>query len=137
VQIECDSESKVEQSHRERVDINTIIRKAYKTGLFPQRTDRPTYGDFVGISDYHEALNRIQEAEADFLSLPSEIRSRFDNDAGVLLEWLNKPENLQEAVRIGLRPPGDLPPEILQQTATQEPEPVPGEPVEPKKEPEK
>lgn len=107
----CTDESRTEQSHRRECNINTIVAKAKKTGLFPQRTDRPRYGDFTGIVDYHEALTRVGEAKDDFMKLPSEIRSRFDNDPGKLVAFISDPENRSEAERLGLvprTPGGDL-----------------------------
>lgn len=104
VRIKLDPESKVEQNHRERVNINSIVAKYKRTGLFPQRNDRPRYGDFTGLTDFHEAQTRIVAAEQDFLLLPAEIRNRFGNDPGQLIQFINDPENEAEARRIGLLP---------------------------------
>ena len=104
VQIRVTGESKVEQSHKKACDINTIMAKANKTGLFPRRTDRPRYGDFVGTKDFHEALNRVRNAQEEFLLLPSDIRARFENDPGQLVEFLSDPENRSEAEDLGLVP---------------------------------
>lgn len=104
VQLMFDQPSKTEQSHRETANINSIIAKAQRTGLFPQRTDRPKYGDFSGSLDFHEARSRIAQAEQDFELLPADLRKRFGNDCGEMLDWLSDPENRAEAVEIGLLP---------------------------------
>lgn len=129
VQVKFEGESLVEQSHKKRVNINTIVAKAHKTGLFPQRTDRPTYGNFVGALDYQESCNRILKAKEDFLRLPSDIRKKFDNDPGKLLQWINDPENQQEAIEMGLIPdPGRV--AIAEPEEPQATEPKDGEPPE-------
>ena len=93
-----------EQHSAKEVDINQIVKKAKRTGLFPQRTDRPRYGDFVGVTDFHEAQNRLIEAGEDFMKLPSHVRERFKNDPGELLQFINDPDNLEEAQTLGLVP---------------------------------
>lgn len=104
VRILIDGDSKVEQSHAARVDINMILKRCRRTGLFPQRTGVPSYGDFTGAVDFQECLTRIDKANRDFDDLPSEIRSRFDNDPGKLLDFLADADNLAEAREIGLVP---------------------------------
>ena len=75
-----------------------------KSGLLPQRTQMPTYGDFSNSLDFHQAQNRLIQARKDFMSLPSGVRKEFDNDPGQLVEFINDPENLQEAQDMGLLP---------------------------------
>ena len=62
------------------------------------------YGDFTNIEDFHNANNRIIQAREDFLALPSEIREQFDNDPGQLVEFINDPDNIEEAQEMGLLP---------------------------------
>ena len=104
VQINTGRESKVEQSHKNECNINTIVAKAHKSGLFPTRTDSPKYGDFSGAMDFHEAHNRINDAQRDFMLLPSEIRNRFENNAGKLIDFINNPDNVEEAIKLGIVP---------------------------------
>lgn len=127
VQIKIPKESPVEQHHAKRQNINTIMARYRKTGLLPNRVTHPTYGDFSGIPDFQEAQQRIAKAEQDFLDLPAEIRSRFRNDVGELLDFINRPENEQEAVRMGLIPKRTTEssePEIAQLRGSSEPEPA-------------
>ena len=123
-----DEKSMTEQSHRNKVNINKIIAKYKKTGLFPQRKDIPTYGDFSNATDYHTMLNKIQAANDDFMSLPSDLRSRFENDAGKLIEFMDNPDNVHDCIEMGLipRPEDYVPPEPIEPPAgNNEPEPVP------------
>lgn len=114
--------SMTEQSHKKRVNINTIIAKYRKTGFLEGRVENPSYGDFTGTVDFHEANNRILSARKEFQKIPSDIRKRFHNDVGELLEFLNNPENRQEAIEIGLLNKEPAQPEIVQPEPNQEPE---------------
>ncbi len=42
------------------------------------------------------------EAQENFMRLPANIRKRFDNDPAQLIEFINDPNNLDEAINIGL-----------------------------------
>lgn len=108
VQLQLKPGSKVEQSHRDMCNINQIMKKVNRTGLFPARQDVPTYGDFTGATDFQDAIDRIQKAEDDFLALPSGVRKRFENDPGKLIDFLENPENEAEAVQMGLKPKPDV-----------------------------
>lgn len=120
-------ESKTEQSHRQTVNINTIVAKARK-GIPPriQKGDG-LYGDFSGFTDFHTTMNRINDAKADFLCLPAAIRERFANDVGRLLDFISDPANEKEARELGLLPdkpaqPLEQPPSVLKAPeGTQEP----------------
>lgn len=104
VQILTEGESRVEQSHRAKCNINTIIKKAMKTGIVPVSTRQPTYGDFAGVVDYHDAQNKILKAQEDFMALPSAVRKRFRNEPGLLIDFLSDEDNRQEAIELGLIP---------------------------------
>jgi len=90
-----------------------------RTGQLPENVAKPYYGDFTGISDYHSALNQITAAQQGFMQLPAELRSRFDNDPGKLLEFLGDEKNLDEAIKLGLVDPID-PPQDLSTPAERE-----------------
>lgn len=104
----CDpAESVVQQSFAEECDINTIVRRFGLTGELPQNLAMPVSGDFTGISDFHTAMNVVRAAQEEFMKLPGEMRYRFANDPGRLLEFLDNPENRDEAIKLGLveKPP--------------------------------
>ena len=105
VQIKFTQESKTEQSHMAALNVNKIVAKYQKTGLLPNRQGKePMYGDFTGIEDFHTCQNRIAQAKTDFMSLPSDIRERFHNDPGELVQFINDPDNIEEARELGLLP---------------------------------
>lgn len=107
VSVDCGGDSKVEQQHRDRCNINSIMNRARARGMMPQmeRIQRAQYGDFTGALDFQTLNNRIIEAKNQFAMLPSEIRKRFENDPGKLIEFLNDPTNAEEAAKLGLRKP--------------------------------
>lgn len=96
-----DGESKTEQHHKQQCNINTIMQKAYKTGLVPQRRGA-LCGDFTNRVDYQTACNKIADAKQDFAELPSNLRRRFHNDPGEFIDFLADEKNLDEAVKLGI-----------------------------------
>ena len=100
--LDCEDPSLAQQHFKDECDINNILRQFNVTGLLPENSLSPRYGDFTGISDYHTAINRVIAAEDEFMSLPAQLRARFNNDPAQLIEFLDTPENLKEAISLGL-----------------------------------
>jgi phage internal scaffolding protein len=100
--LHCEDASLTQQHFKDECDINNILRQFNVTGLLPENTLSPRYGDFTGIGDYHTALNRVIAAEDEFMALPAQIRSRFDNDPANLIEFLENSDNKDEAIKLGL-----------------------------------
>ena len=100
--LHCEDASLAQQHFKDECDINNILRQFNVTGLLPESTLSPRYGDFTGIGDYHTALNQVIAAEDEFMSLPATLRARFENDPALLIDFLNNPENLNEAITLGL-----------------------------------
>lgn len=91
------------QSEKDKCDLE-VIRAIYaKSGVMNNiRTDQPRYGDFTSSRELHDVLLRAQEAHEDFMELDAQIRARFDNDPGKLLDYVADPKNAAEAVKLGL-----------------------------------
>lgn len=100
--LACEEPSLAQQHFKEECDINTILQKFNITGMLPQSTLSPRYGDFTGIGDYHTALNRVIAAQDEFEALPAQIRARFNNDPAQLIEFLQDEANRPEAEKLGL-----------------------------------
>lgn len=116
-------ESMTEQSHAKSCDMNHILRKYRKTGLVDHLSRyQGNYSDVTGAVDFKTALDIVHAGQDAFDSLPSNLRSRFNNDASAFLDFVSNPGNLQEMYDLGLtnNPPEPVP----------EPAPVP-DPVEP------
>lgn len=108
--LHCEDATLAQQHFKDECDINNILRQFNITGLLPESPLSPRYGDFTGISDYHSALNQVIAAEDEFMALPAQIRSRFDNDPAKLIDFLENSENLNEAIKLGLvNQPAELP----------------------------
>lgn len=100
--VACEEPSLAQQHFKDECDINNILRQFNITGLLPESPLSPRYGDFTGIVDYHSALNAVIAAEDGFMTLPAEIRARFDNDPANLINFLDDPENKHQAIELGL-----------------------------------
>jgi phage internal scaffolding protein len=98
----CQDPSLAQQHMKDECDINVIVERFGVTGKFPVSPIEPSYGDFSGVSDYHDALNRIKASDAAFMALPAKIRAKFDHDPNALLQFLQNEENRDEAIQIGL-----------------------------------
>ena len=107
--LHCEDATLTQQHFKDECDINNILRQFNVTGLLPESPLSPRYGDFTGIGDYHTALNRVIAAEDEFMALPAQIRSRFDNDPARLIDFLENQENKDEAIKLGLVNPVELP----------------------------
>ena len=95
--------TRTQQQFREETDINFIVRNFLRTGQLPVVSAQGIYGDFLNAPDsFHEAKQRLIDAEDAFFDLPADIRARFKNDPGALLEFLQDPKNLDEGVTLGL-----------------------------------
>lgn len=111
--LKCEDGSRTQQSFAEEVDINTIVRRFGLTGELPQDVAAPTYGDFVGVYDFHTAMNAVAKAHEAFDAMPAQVRSRFNNDAGAFVDFCSDEANREEAVKLGLV----VPPEPVLQEA--------------------
>lgn len=98
----CMDPTLAQQSARDEADINVIVDRFMKTGLMPEVSTMPQFGDFTGISNYHESLNNVIAAQEAFDSLPAKIRSRFDNDPAQFMDFFGDEKNIDEAVELGI-----------------------------------
>jgi phage internal scaffolding protein len=98
----CEDMTLTQQHPKDECDINNILRQFNITGQLPQNPLTPRYGDFSNVVDYHTALNAVIAAENEFDGLPAQIRARFENDPAQLIEFLENPDNLNEAIELGL-----------------------------------
>jgi len=100
--LHCEDASLAQQHYKDECDINNILRQFNITGLLPEQTLSPRYGDFTGIGDYHTAMNRVMATQDEFDGLPAQIRARFNNDPYELIEFLENENNRPEAEALGL-----------------------------------
>jgi phage internal scaffolding protein len=119
------SPSRTQQSFRDECDINNILRQFNVTGQLPVGSVQPQYGDFSGITDYQSALNAVMAAQDSFLALPAKVRSKFDNDPALFVDWASDEANKDEMKALGL-----LREETAQAVVMSPSEPETGEPAQ-------
>lgn len=97
------------QSFAKDADINNLMAR-YPNGGVPldailvRDPNEAIFGDFSDLGDFSGLMNRVSEAQAAFMALPSSVRARFDNDVAKLLAFIDAPENVVEAVKLQLLP---------------------------------
>lgn len=95
---------RTEQSHVPDCDINIIMKRALRGQHTPYiREDMGSYGDASSL-DYHAAHTLVADANSQFEELPSNIRSRFENNPAQFLEFIQNDANMPEAIELGLIP---------------------------------
>lgn len=105
--LHCEDPSLAIQSALEESDINTIVKRFGLTGQLPDDIKLPQYADYVGISDFHSAMNVVREAGEAFSSLPADVRYKFHNDPQEFLQFVSTEGNLEELRKMGLAKPAE------------------------------
>jgi len=100
--LTCPEPTLAQQNFKDETDINHIVRQFGLTGQLPGKPLSPQYGDFTGVLDYHSAVNAVLAAQDDFMELPAQMRSRFNNDPAQLIDFLGNENNREEAIKLGL-----------------------------------
>lgn len=119
--IDCSADEPItEQAHKDSADINKIIAKhgmdmIQKTAMLNQSEYQ--FDDIPG-NDFQEAMNIVTKASQSFESLPSQIRSEFNNNPALFLDFVQNPKNIDRMVSLGLAsaPPPVVPTEPMQVT---------------------
>lgn len=96
---------RTKQSFKKSCDINEIVARYVKTGFMDHVRENPgIFADVSKIQDYQGMVSTIRSAQESFEQLPPELRSRFSNDPGKLIEFIADKSNLPEAIKLGLVP---------------------------------
>jgi phage internal scaffolding protein len=103
VSLDCGDVRHTKQSFKQECDVNHILRKYRKTGLIEHANAyQGDYSDVTSVPSYQDALNALQRANDMFLTVPSDIRRKFNNDAGQFLDFVNDPANKEALYDMGL-----------------------------------
>lgn len=95
--------SMTKQEFKDECNINNIMAQYQKTGLVNHLNKyEGRYDDVSGAVSYQEAHDIMMRAESMFMSVPSSIRAKFDNDPGKFLEFVTDPANSEEMRKMGL-----------------------------------
>jgi len=102
--------SRTQQQFKEMSDINRIMKKYHKGEMVNYLNRNPgKYGDFSSMPSYSDALQTVMDAQDSFMTLPSLVRKRFDNDPAKVIQFVSDKKNYEEAVNLGLIPKKDVP----------------------------
>lgn len=105
--------SLTQQSQAEEADINTIVKRFGLGGSVPLNPRLPVLGDFDAIFDYKTAMDAVKDAQSRFMQMPASIRSEFNNDPQLFVEFCSNKDNLPKLRSLGLAPeeapPGTAP----------------------------
>lgn len=101
----CEDASLTKQSFVPETDINEIVKRFGLTGELPGDLRAPTYQDFEGVFDFHSAMNAIATANESFDALPAAVRSRFQNNPALFVDFCSDVANLDEMRKMGLAVP--------------------------------
>lgn len=118
----------VEQSHKDMVDINNIVKRHGVDMIAKVAALQEWRYDDVTGNDFQESMNAILRAKDTFNSVPSEIRKQFDNDPAKFMDFVHNPDNQEELVNMGLANPPAREPEPVAVVVTNPPE-TPPEPT--------
>ena len=94
------SHSDTEESHKDSCDINKIFHASNHSPELLIPESPPTFGDFSNGADFTEMQNRVADAISGFENLPSETREFFEHKPANLVEFMNDPENAQDAINM-------------------------------------
>jgi len=75
------------------------------SGVLPQRSGNPLYGDYSEVPEYQEALEVVRVAGEQFRGLSARNRERFNNDPAQFLDFVSNPSNAQAMAEMGLMKP--------------------------------
>lgn len=92
-------ESLTQQHFTDECDVNRIVRSH---SFQPADLSMLQFADVSEFVGYTEALAIVQKANDSFAALDAEIRKRFDNNPANMVNFLADPENVQEAIKLGL-----------------------------------
>lgn len=107
VTVDCsDDEIITEQSHKDEVNINNIVRRHGGNMELIQKTSmlqRPDFQfDEMPGNDFQEAMLIVTKAQQTFESLPSGVRKQFNNNPAEFLDYVQNPENIDGMIKLGL-----------------------------------
>jgi phage internal scaffolding protein len=127
VEIDATQGGMTKQSMQEECDINKIMAKFQRTGNVSHLNKyEGKYGDATSI-DLHSAMNVVTNAHTMFNELPSETRTKFKNDPGLFLDFVQDEKNQEEMVKMGLAKATRAPDIVPEAPPAQNPEASPPE----------
>lgn len=103
VVIDCSNdETKTEQSHKDEVDINAIVRRHGMDMIAKTSKVVALEYDENPDNNFEETMNMIAKAQSSFESLPHQVRKEFDNNPARFMDFVQNPNNADRMIELGL-----------------------------------
>lgn len=103
VALLCEDRSLTKQADAEACDINKIMARYEKQGILNHVSlNQGFYADVSNVPDYQGSLAVVESAETLFMSLPADLRARFENDPQKYFDFVSNPANKPELEKLGL-----------------------------------
>lgn len=105
--LDCsDLPSLTRQEWADECDINMLMERYEKSGVISHVNQRtPQYLDLGDVPDLQTAHHIIQNATAEFMALPANVRREFDNDPMKFIKFADDPANIDRMRDLGLAAP--------------------------------
>lgn len=100
--VERPKGGKAQQQFKNSVNINTIMEKARRGQELPLNQRIAQYGDVSDLPDFAKAQQIIVDSRQMFDELPFKIKKRFHQSPQELIQFMQDPENFEEACSLGL-----------------------------------
>lgn len=95
-------EGRAQQQFKDDCDINVIMRRMLKDKALDHVSKyQPQYGFASGL-DFHQAMNIVTQGQSIFDHLPSNIRNYFQNSPARFLDFVDDPNNFEQAEELGI-----------------------------------
>lgn len=98
--LRCEDESLTQQSFTQDADINVIAKRFGLTEIPLSQLDPTHFRDTTHDPDLNQVLTYRNEARERFAALPEKIKRRFHYNPSELWNFVNDPENSEEALRL-------------------------------------
>jgi phage internal scaffolding protein len=93
---------RAKQEFKKDADLNVIMRRITKqNSLEGIEMHQGEYG-FASPVTLHEAMNVVARAQSMFADLPGELRAHFKNEPENFLEFVQNPDNADQAQELGI-----------------------------------
>ena len=90
------------QSHADSVDIHVLLARFQNGDVDALSRVQGAYGDFTNMpTTYADLLNKVNEGQSFFNSLPVDIRAKFNHNFAEFMVGMDKPDFLD---KLGIKP---------------------------------
>jgi len=116
------------QSDKSRTCIKRLLVARARGAVDIYNSKKPLSGDLPAVDSYFDAVRLVTDTQASFDELPSNTRQFFKNSPLEMVKFLEKPENKEKAIELGLiNPPSPAPDPVQVQVVNTESENPPAE----------